>query len=252
MFPRISLIFFALALVFAGVSMAQNINEYTVERTESPLQIDGKLNEPAWDKALLTGTFVIHSSGAPTMFPTQAKMLWDDQYLYIAFIMTDKDVWGEMTSWAPGDKCLCGEEVAEVFIDPDGDGLNYIEVEINPLKTVMDLVMSKEYAAGGKADLTWKFDGLVVGVWVDGTLNDLNDTDTKWVCELALPFKTMAFCAPSMNFPPKNGVTWRLNLYRYDYGRTGKKITELSAWNMTDNKRGFHAPDRFGRIIFAR
>ncbi|MCE5250031.1 carbohydrate-binding family 9-like protein [bacterium] len=239
-------------IVAAGMSYAQSIKEYTVKRAASPLQIDGKLTEPDWNTAPLTDRFVVYFDGSPTEFPTQAKMLWDDEYLYIAFIMTDKDVWGEMTSWSPGDPCLCQEEVAEVFIDPDGDGLNYIETEINPLKTVMDLVLSKEFAKKGKANLEWKFEGIKVGVWVDGTLNDMSDTDTKWVCELAFPFKTMAFSAPSMNFPPKNGDTWRLNLYRYEYVRTGEKKNELSAWNMTDKKRGFHAPDRFGKVIFVK
>ena len=74
-------------------------------------------------------------------------MIYDDEYLYIAFIMEDQDVWGKKISWYPGDECLCLEEVAEVFIDPDGDGRNYIEVEINPLQTVMDLTLSSEYAS---------------------------------------------------------------------------------------------------------
>ena len=245
----------ALFLIVVGAFSldAQELHSYVIKKTASPMVIDGRLTEPDWVKAPLTEKFVIYTDGSAPIFPTQAKMLWDDEYLYIAFIMTDEDVWSEMSSWTPSDKCLCSEEVAEVYIDPDGDGLMYMENEINPLKTVMDLYLDKEFAKGGNANFEWNFEKMIkVGVWVDGTLNNLNDVDKKWVCELAFPFKTMAFTAPTKNFPPKTGDMWRINLYRYEYGRKGDKKTELSAWNKTDEKRGFHAPDKFGRVIFSQ
>ena len=236
----------------AGAFKTGDLHTYKVKKASSALTIDGRLDESDWNKAKLTEKFVVYTDGSVAVLPTQAKMLWDNDYLYIAFIMTDEDVWAEMKSWQPTDKCLCSEEVAEVFIDPDGDGNMYMEIEINPFETLMDLYLDKEYAKGGKDNLYWKFDGLKIGVEVDGTLNDISDVDKKWVCELALPFKTMAFSSPSMNFPPEKGDTWRLNLYRYDYGRKGNKKIELTAWNMTDKKRGFHAPDRFGWIVFSQ
>lgn len=248
---RLTAIFLWFFMVAAVTAQTPEIREYIVKRTSGPITIDGKLSESGWQDAADTKDFVIYTDGSAPIFPTKAKMLWDNDYLYVAFIMTDRDVWGKMTSWHTGDPCLCLEEVAEVFIDPDGDGYNYIEIEVNPLKTVMDLTMSKEYGSGGKGDFDWNLNGLKIGVWVDGTLNDSTDVDKKWVCELAFPFKEIAFCAPSKFFPPKSGDSWRLNLYRYEYGRIGDNLKELSAWNKTDAKRGFHAPDRFGRIVFS-
>lgn len=236
----------------AGAVKKGDLHTYKIRKARSALTIDGKLDDADWKKAKLTDTFVIYTDGSAPKFQTQAKMLWDDEYLYIAFIMNDEDVWAEMKTWQPGDKCLCSEEVAEVFIDPDGDGLMYTEIEINPFGTLMDLYLDKEFAKGGKANLEWQFKGLKIGVKVDGTLNKISDVDKKWICELALPFKTMAFTSSSRNFPPKNGDTWRLNLYRYNYDRKGDKLKELTAWNMTDNKRGFHAPDRFGHVVFTQ
>ncbi|MFC1607017.1 carbohydrate-binding family 9-like protein [Candidatus Latescibacterota bacterium] len=231
---------------------ADDLHTYKIRRASSPITVDGDLNEAAWKKARLTEKFVIYTDASKPKFQTQAKMLWDDNYLYIAFIMSDEDVWYEMTSWVPGDKCLCSEEVAEVFIDPDGDGLMYTEIEINPYETLMDLYLDKEFAKGGKANLEWQFKGLKIGVSIDGTVNNLESKDKGWVCELALPFETMAFTSPTKNFPPKNGDAWRLNLYRYNFDRGDDKLKELSAWNMTDRKRGFHAPNRFGHVIFTK
>ena len=75
--------------------------------------------------------------------------------------------------------------------------------------------------------------------------------DRNWVCELAFPFRELAFSAPAMSFPPEAGDSWRINLYRYEYGRMNGLFKELSAWNQTDPKRGFHAPDLFGKITFS-
>ena len=81
-------------------------------------------------------------------------------------------------------------------------------------------------------------------------MNNRSDTDTKWICEIALSFEAVSSTAPSMNFPPESGDSWRLSVYHYDYDRTGEWRKELTGWNKTDN-RGFNAPDKFGRIVFS-
>ena len=43
-----------------------------------------------------------------------------------------------------------------MFIDPDGNGRNYIELQVNSLGTTLDLLMSREYAKGGSPDFGWK------------------------------------------------------------------------------------------------
>ncbi len=250
-----------LLLAAYGTAQAQTINQYTVKRAPGKIILDGKLNEPGWKAADFTQPFVVYNKGTAPKFPSKAKMLWDDKYLYIAFVMTDEDVWGATSQWKKGDKCLCLEEVAEVFIDPDDDTLNYLEIEINPLKAVMDLSLDKEFAKGGTGDYTWDIPGLKIGVSVDGTLNNQKSKDKSWIMELAFPFDEMAVGSPTRSFPPKPGDLWRINLYRYDYGRdasgkTPPALTELSAWNPTvsapgDKDRGFHAPDRFGKIVFS-
>ena len=234
-------------IIFSNIGQAQEIREYIVKKTSSTIEIDGLLNEPDWVNAGLTEKFVIYNTGAETRLSTQAKLLWDDTNLYISFTSEDPDVWGEMVNH---DSHLWNEEVVEVFCDPDGDGLQYLELQANPLGTKLDLVMSKAYSAGGSADFSWQLEDFKVGIGIKGTQNDLTDVDTLWICEMALPFQHLAFCAPTKNFPPLDGDQWRLLMTRYDYERTGSKRVEISAWNKLDN-RGFHAPDKFGRIIFS-
>lgn len=253
-----------LSVVLLGVGFAmhltasaQIINEYTVLRTPGRITVDGRLDEPGWRSAASTVPFVIYNTGETPKYATEAKMLWDDQYLYIAFIMKDPDVWAAMKTWKVGDPCLCREEVAEVFIDPDGDGEQYLEAEINPYGALMSLRLDREFAKGGTGDYSWSYKNLKIGIGVQGTLNDSTDVDTGWICELGFPFSEIAFTSPSLPFPPKSGTAWRINLYRYEYIRPlATNKPELSGWNRTkwtdtDKPRGFHAPDYFGRIIFS-
>lgn len=245
----------SLLILFSASSFAQTpaLHEYTALKTPGKITIDGKLNEPGWKAAPFTEPFVIYTNAATPKFPTKCKLLWDDKNLYIAFVMTDRDVWAKTKVYKDDIKtCLCSEEVAEIFIDPDGDGKQYLELEINPYGAIMDLkLVNENLSKPENMDLGWSYKGIQVGIGVTGTLNDSTDVDQNWILEVALPFSNFAAPAPSMSIPPKPGDMWRINLYRYDYGRTDERLTELTAWNMTDRKRGFHAPNRFGKVLFS-
>ena len=245
-YKKRSIILSLLLFIFFNFSLAQTIPQYTVKKSARPMTIDGRLTEPEWLAAPLTAKFVHHTDGSTARLSTQAKFLWDDQYLYIGFICEDPDVWATLKN---RDDKLWNGEVVEMICDPDGDGLNYFEVQVNPLGTLLDLTLTKAYSAGGVANMAWTLN-FTASVWVDGTLNDSTDVDAKWCCEVALPFKELAFMGPSLHFPPIGGEAWRILLTRYDYERTGSKIVELSAWNQT-NSSSFHVPEKFGRIIFS-
>jgi hypothetical protein len=233
-------------LLHCHITFGQTIPQYTVQRCATPLTIDGKLTEPDWFAAPFTARFVHHTDGSTARLSTQAKLLWDDHFLYIGFVCEDPDVWATLTK---RDASLWNGEVVEIICDPDGDGLNYFELQVNPLETLLDLTLTKAYSAGGQANLAWTLN-FTAAVWVDGTLDDSTDVDAKWCCEVAVPFNELAFMAPTLHFPPHDGETWRILLTRYDYERTGSKRVELSAWAQT-NSSSFHVPASFGSITFS-
>jgi hypothetical protein len=226
---------------------AQEIRECEVKRNESPLEIDGRLDEPQWQAAVFTELFIHHQDGTETILSTRAKFLWDDQYLYVGFDCEDPDVWATLEN---RDDHLWNGEVVEILCDPDGNGLNYFEVQVNPLETILDLTLDKAYSEGGQADLDWDLDSIKAGVWIEGTLNDSSDVDVQWQCEVALPFDELVIMAPTLNFPPLEGDEWRILVTRYDYKRKGEDYVEVSAWNQT-NSSSFHVPERFGRIFYS-
>ena len=239
----------------SGVSMFKTgyIKEYVVKKTAEPLIIDGVLDEKQWQNVDFTDIFVNQETGNNVKWGTKAKLLWDDQYLYIGFLAFDDDVWGEMTAH---DSYLWKEEPVEFFCDPNGDTFNYFEIEINPLGTVLDLTMDKPLGDGGTGDFAWNVTGLLSAVSVNGTLNDPADIDTSWYCEMAIPFSAInASMTNPLSNPPTAGDIWRVELARYNRERDneGNLIsggTETSCWNPTESSL-FHVPEKFGKIIFS-
>lgn len=234
------------ALFVSSMAAAQTIKEYTVKRTDTPITIDGNLDEAVWQAAQPTDAFVIYTDGSTPTHLTHAKLLWDDTYLYAAYVAEDNDVFATLDEQ---DDSVWSEECIEIFIDPDGDGLNYVEWDINPIGTIADLWLDKEWSKGGRGHFEWNLEGVKAAVTVQGTVNNPDDTDTSWTAEFAIPFASISFVAPTMNFPPQPGDSWRVNLYRHNRSSDGSEW-ERSGWNQTD-QREFHAPDLFGRVTFS-
>ncbi len=223
--------------ICAGTAAAKELPSYTVLKTKSPIRIDGKLDDPAWAAAPLVGSFVNNVDGSPSELGTEARILYDDRFLYFAFKLADSNVW---STFRGRDDHLWTEEVVEVFLRGDPQTKSYIELEVNPLGTLIDIYLVDvrkplPYASWNSAKIDW-------AVQVDGTV-DGQDGDRGWTCELALPMEDVV---PAPNIPPKPGDRWRLNLYRVE----SKPQKAGLAWSPT-MKPDFHVPDMFGVIVFS-
>ncbi len=108
---------------------------YVCRRTVGPIEIDGRLDEPSWAVAGPMALLDTVTGEAPKQ-STEVRAMWDDECLYVGFHSLDTDAWATMTR---REDPLWDEEVVEVFVDADGDGIGYAEYEINPLGTLMDI-----------------------------------------------------------------------------------------------------------------
>jgi hypothetical protein len=167
---------------------------YVCYRTDGNLTIDGKLDEQDWAKAEWTDDFV-DIEGALKPLPrlkTYAKMLWNDNYLYIGAFLEEPHVWGTLTE---RESVIFNDPDFEIFIDPDGDTHNYLEYEMNALNTQWDLLLTKPYRddlVRNVAIDNWNYNGMKSGVYIDGTINNPCDTDSGWYVEIALPLDAIA------------------------------------------------------------
>jgi hypothetical protein len=222
---------------------SSSLPTYEVQYIRTNLDIDGRPDEPEWRSATPMN-LVITDSGRSPRLPTTARMLWDDDYLYVAFDCADRDLRADMA--LDDDNLWEEDEVAEIFIQPRPGSGKYLEFELNPRNTKLDLDCTNP--TGTRADLNcrkeWNCTGWHNAVHLRGTLNDSTDTDEGWSCEMAIPIASV--CGePTLILP---GDQWRVNLYRVNRTDGG---TEYAAWSRTQ-KLDFHIPQKFGVLIFQK
>jgi len=209
---------------------------YEVSRTATPVKVDGKLDDVVWSKAAPLRDFRQNLDGKPGVAKTEARMLYDNDFLYVSFRCADKNIWATMKT---RDQHLWLEEVVEVFVQADPHQRSYIELEVNPLGTMLDIYLLDirkplNYESWNSQRLKW-------AVQIVGTV-DGKDGDREWTCEIALPIEDVV---TAQNRPPQAGDRWRVNLYRVEQRPTAASL----AWSPTFQE-DFHIPAMFGEIVF--
>ncbi len=234
-----------------SAALAQSGASYTVERRTDTIGIDGNLNEASWQNAADTTVFTLwDGSPAPESLQTVARMLWDDQYLYIAFSAKDPDVYATYTL---RDARLWEQDNFEVFVTVPGT-TGYVEAEGSPQGTIWDGVFTNVFQGPGGS---YNMAALQVAARVSGTLNNSSDQDSGFTGEMRLPFADIYQGIPGGR--PTNGTQLRMNLNRINWntpttqGGPGAAGSDTYyAWSpVPGTSVSFHRPDKFGTVTFS-
>jgi hypothetical protein len=222
-------------------SEKERLPVYEICRAGTPIAIDGRLEEPAWVAAPSVGRFRFPWFKAGQKEQTVAKILWDDEHLYIAHICQDASI---TARYSKHDDPIPEDDCFEVMMLPDPARPNaYYNVEWNLLGGYVD-GHRPEGPAGPRAP--WDVQGLHIAGSHVGTLNDDAGRDEYWLCEVAIPLENFARATPHV--PPKPGDEWRLNLNRHG----GAVNMQYSQWSPAHTPEpAFHTPETFGRVIFS-
>ena len=109
------------------------IARYTAQRAAGPIRIDGKLDEPSWKSAPTSPRFVDIITGGRVIHDTRAAVLWDDEYLYVAYRVEEPFVHAKFTNH---NDFIYQDNDVECFIaGPDA----YYEFEINAFNTCYEV-----------------------------------------------------------------------------------------------------------------
>ena len=214
-----------------------------LKKAAVPIVIDGKADDAGWRGAAVQTSFT-SAEGCPEMVDTtEAKLTWDDQFLYVFVASEDADVY---SPFVDHDAHLWENDVVEVFIDADGNRRGYVELQVNPRNATFDT-----WFVQGRPNRDDSFDaGLQTQVIVKGTVDNRDDGDSGWDVEIAIPLAAAKGKDPEMkiNVPPRLGDTWHLNVVRVDKDRNGK--THAASWNRIACE-DFHGLDRMLNVQFA-
>ena len=213
------------------------------------IAVDGRLSEKAWERALRLGPFVDSYTGGPTAPPTTARLLWDENALYVAFDAVDDDLW----SYRKHEDRMLLDEGVYVLFDEGGDEISHIALY---LRTDGKLADAYYFVAAPPLDYSpwnraigleaWDAEGVRAAVSLDGTLDRVDywnslpasDTDGGYRAEIEIPWEvfrttsTPSSGARRQRPHPRPGDRWRLNLHRVDRPRV--RLEALEAQGRVD------------------
>jgi hypothetical protein len=219
---------------------------YRAPYAKEPPAIGGSLEQGAWAGAPWTDDFVdIEGDRRPRpAYRTRAKMLWDERFLYVGAQIEEPHVWSSLREH---DQIVFQDNDFEAFIDPDGDGREYYEIEINARGTVFDLFLHRSYRDGAPAIHEWDVGGAFArSIAFDGTPDDSRDVDRGWTVMLAIPWDAFvpprdpridALPAGQRDFgdrargaaAPRAGDTWRINFSRVQWRHNHERLDAAGA-----------------------
>ena len=232
----VALIFFATS--YCRTSISDEKPTYVVKRTTGKIDVDGNITEEDWNAARSAGNFVFPWYQEGKKEQTDARLLWDDEYIYVLFRCKDEHI---AAHYYRRNSAPYRDDCVEAFIAPNPEHpLWYANNEINCLGTwLVGKHKEKDYGF-------WEPDRILVGRNHKGTINKEDDTDEYWLLEIGIPFSSLEDYETEL--PPKPGTVWGINLNRLG----GDVNQQYSQWTASQTEKpNYHRPQDFGRLVFS-
>jgi len=219
------------------------MSEYTVSKLIQSMKIDGDWNKPQWLNA--KGINIKNRMGDKPFFEpsVQAKMLYDNENVYVIFRVKDRYVRCLVTDY---NGPVYEEPAVEFFFSPDPELPDrYFNLEINCGGT--PLMHYNDFAAKTHNPIELED---IKKVEIAHSLPQVVDPEiTKpvtWTIEYKIPLAMLE--KYSKIIYPKPGIEWRANFY--NIAEKGTNI-HFYTWSVVDNPvPNFHLPRFFGIIKF--
>lgn len=212
---------------------------YQVHRAPHAIVVDGKLDDAAWKTAQTIEFQFPWSQQTGAKQKTVARLLWDDNYLYVGYDCEDSDV---VAHYTERDDPTYKDDAVEIFINPDPAQTYYYGMEMNARATLYDYF----YVFPKFLLKRVNFSGVQLATNIRGTLNQTGDRDQGWSLEVAIPWANFEELAKKL--PPERRSFWTANLNRWDGTEPNRRLSQWSDSAMdTPNP---HNPARFGKLMF--
>jgi len=215
-------VFIFLFLMISVLAVGQSKKYYTSRFSSDSPKIDGILNDSAWTFVEWAGDFTQFepANGAKPSQRTRFKIVYDDDYLYVAIRAFDS---------VPG-------EIVKRMSRRDGFEGDFVEINIDSYHDYLTAYSFTATVAGVKADEKVTSNGFVWDDSWDPIWYLKTSIDKKgWVAEMKIPLSQLRFSSDSVQ-------VWGLEVKRRIYRKD-----ERSLWQAIDN-RGQGYVSRFGEL----
>ncbi|HET6455395.1 MAG TPA: carbohydrate-binding family 9-like protein, partial [Armatimonadota bacterium] len=120
-----------LLCLIATSAYPQSAKVVTVPKTQSRINIDGRLSEVAWKTAGMIPEFQEYRGSAALRNQTQVRLLYDDQALYIAYRCKEADISRIRAQVTDHDGSVWDDDCAEFFLDVKADRASFAQFILN-------------------------------------------------------------------------------------------------------------------------
>jgi hypothetical protein len=177
---------------------APESREYVAEppRFDQPPVLDGKLDDPVWQHALVLKDFLQYepNPGQPATEPTEVRIGYDTHNLYFGIRCFDSEAGKIISKVMTHDSDLSFEDSVQILLDTFHDRNNAFLFSFNPSGAKVEGEVRRQ---GDEVNLDWD------GIWDLATSRD----DKGWTAEVKIPFKTL-------RFPAGKPQLWGFNVQR--------------------------------------
>ncbi len=168
------------------------------------------MDEEAWKDAEVATQFkqLFPFDSSYAAVPTEIRMTYDDNFIYVYAIMHNTGKRTYVTPSLKRDYRGAGIDGLSMVFDTYKDRTNGFLFGINPFGVQREGLISNGGSQSDDLNLSWD------NKW----FSEAKILDDRWVCEVAIPFKTIRF---------KEGLdSWYVNFYRID-----SYYNEQSTWS---------------------
>jgi hypothetical protein len=204
-------VYLAACLQVTGSLAAADTRSLQAHRVTDAIDLDGRLSEAAWEKAAAASGFTVQwpEFGRSSALPTEVRVLYDDQYLYVGARLFHpqggqavKKRIHRRDQWSSSDWFIA-------CIDSLHDRNSAGAFLVNAAGVQRDAAIS--------GDTNWDYNW--DGVWESSVAQD----ETGWSAELKIPLSLLR------THPGGGPQTWGINFIRESQG----SIRESSVWELT-------------------
>jgi hypothetical protein len=153
----------------------------TIERAATAPELDGRLDDPAWEGAALLGPLrqVEPREGAAPSEPTEVRLFHDGRFLYVGVRCFDREPGAIVANELQRDRELDDDDRFAIVLDTFGDQRTAFLFEVNP--------------NGVKRDALVEQNQIVIPEWNGIWIAKARVHERGWTAELAIPFTTLSF-----------------------------------------------------------
>src|SRR5688572_6237767 len=167
----------------------------TAVRVTESITVDGRLNEPAWERAAPATDFIqkFPNNGAPSTERTEVRFLYDDDNLYVGVTCFDSEP----------DKLV----IKDLREDFELNATDAVQIVIDSLHDKRSAFVFSSNAAGARRDSQVSNVDRINQDWDAVWDAKVSRTEDAWFIEYVIPFRTLRFS----NSPSQE---WGVNISR--------------------------------------